>query len=155
MQNTLTLEEKLHILVFTVNKEEYCIPVNQVREIQLYTKPTRIPYAPYYIKGVINLRGQIIPIVDLSKLMQLGETMAHADSCFIVSEINSELVGIFVDSVLEVLRLPKEMFHLAPTNIVSPINSEYISGVAKWSDRLLILIDFEKIVNTIEIAEGN
>jgi len=149
----IAIKDEEQIVVFKLGKEEYCVPVNQVREVQSYLEPTRIPHTPSFVEGVINLRGQIIPILDLNKRFSIGQTICNADSCFIVVEINDETLGILVDAVLEVLRVPKGTFEPPPAKVVSTINSTYIAGVGKWNQRLLILVDLAKILNTEESAE--
>lgn len=153
MTLNIAIKEEEQVVVFKLGKEEYCVPVNQVREVQSYLEPTRIPHTPSFVEGVINLRGQIIPIVDLNKRFGLGQTICNADSCFIVVEIDEETLGILVDCVLEVLRVSKGTFEAPPAKVVSSLNSAYIAGVGKWNQRLLILVDLAKILNTEEATE--
>lgn len=150
---TAVSKEELQVVIFKLGNEEYCVPVSQVREIQNYIPPTRIPDTPVFVEGVINLRGQIIPVIDLKKRFNIGIIEKTPDTCFIVVDMKDETLGILVDSVSEVVTLSKEIFEPPPAKVVSSINTSYISGVGKLPNRLLIALDLEKILSSDEIEE--
>ncbi|MFN8674685.1 MAG: chemotaxis protein CheW [Candidatus Sericytochromatia bacterium] len=147
----INTSEEMHVVVFKLGTDEYCVPVTQAKEIQIYQNPTRIPNTPHFVEGVINLRGQIIPILDLKKRFNSGETVITAATKIIIIEMNKEMLGIIVDSVSEVLKTPQNKFEPPPQAVKTSINSNYISGIGKIDNRLLILIDLEKVLNDEEV----
>lgn len=142
-------EELLQLVSFNIDEEEFGIDILKVQEIIRTVQITQVPNAPLFVKGVINLRGKVIPIVDLR--MKLGKEKKKDDNNtrIIVVDLESKTIGFIVDSVSEVLRIPKNITE-APPEIVSGINSEYITAVGKLEDRLLILLDLEKILSAKE-----
>jgi purine-binding chemotaxis protein CheW len=109
-----------------------------------------VPQAPHYVEGVINLRGKVIPIIDLRKRFNL-EIKAHdKNTRIVVVDINGSIMGMIVDAVSEVLRLPADTIE-PPPELVTGINSEYIKGVAKLKDRLLIFLDLSMVVAAEEL----
>lgn len=145
--------EEIQVVVFKLGTDEYCVPVSQAREIQTYSVPTRIPNTPDFIEGIINLRGQIIPILDLKKRFGSGATQINLTTRVIIIEMNNELMGILVDSVSEVLKISQNRFELPPSAVQTSINNNYISGIGKLNERLLILIDLVKVLNEEEIEQ--
>jgi purine-binding chemotaxis protein CheW len=145
-------EELLQLVSFNIDEEEFGVDILKVQEIIRTVQITQVPNAPAFVKGVINLRGKVIPIVDLR--MKLGKEKKKDDNNtrIIVVDLESKTIGFIVDSVSEVLRIPKNITE-APPEIVSGINSEYITAVGKLEDRLLILLDLEKILSTRENEE--
>jgi purine-binding chemotaxis protein CheW len=145
-------EELLQLVSFNIDEEEFGIDILKVQEIIRTVQITQVPNAPVFVKGVINLRGKVIPIVDLR--MKLGKEKKKDDNNtrIIVVDLESKTIGFIVDSVSEVLRIPKNITE-APPEIVSGINSEYITAVGKLEDRLLILLDLEKILSAKESEE--
>jgi purine-binding chemotaxis protein CheW len=150
---TKTSEEDIQVVVFKLGTDEYCVPVFQAREIQTYTFPTRIPNTPPFVEGVINLRGQIIPVLDLKKRFDSGTTEIKPATRIIIIEVEGELLGILVDSVLEVLKIQKNRFEPPPPAVVTSINNNYISGIGMHENRLLILIDLVKVLNEEELSQ--
>ena len=140
---------ELQLVVFKLGQEEYGIPITQVQEINRLTTPTKIPKAPVFVEGVINLRGKIIPIVDLRKRFGLAQEEHSEDSRIVVAEIAGNTIGVTVDSVNEVIRIPAANIEPTPS-IATNIGSEYLSGVGKVNDRLLILLDLNKILTDTE-----
>jgi purine-binding chemotaxis protein CheW len=145
-------EELLQLVSFNIDEEEFGIDILKVQEIIRTVQITQVPNAPAFVKGVINLRGKVIPIVDLR--MKLGKEKRNDDNHtrVIVVDLDSKTIGFIVDSVSEVLRIPKNITE-APPEIVSGVNSEYITAVGKLEDRLLILLDLEKILSVNENEE--
>jgi purine-binding chemotaxis protein CheW len=143
-------EEVLQLVSFTLGKEEFGIDILKVQEINRTTSVTRVPNSPHFIEGVINLRGKVIPIVDLRK--RFGMTLAQHDknTRIIVVEVLTKTVGFVVDSVREVLRIPQSVVD-PPPPIIAGISSDYIEGVGKMDDRLLILLNLEKALSSAEL----
>ncbi len=137
---------------FTLGKEEYAVDILKVKEIKLMIAITRVPKAPSFVEGVINLRGEIIPIIDLRKKLSLPVSPQTEDSRIIVVELEERLVGIIVDSVSEVLELPDDKIS-PPPPIIAGIEAEYLRGVGRLGERLLILLDLDRILTMQEISE--
>jgi purine-binding chemotaxis protein CheW len=125
------------LVVFSLGAEEYGLPITAVQEIIRYTKPRTIPSAPPSVRGVINLRGKIIPVVDLKSRLQLEGGDAE-ESKIVIVEAGTVTAGLIVDDVDEVLTVDESSLEQAPTGEV-----RYISAVAKVGDRLLVLLDAE------------
>ncbi|MFH0990123.1 MAG: chemotaxis protein CheW [bacterium] len=139
----------LQLVSFMIGKEEFGVDILKVQEINRMVEITRVPNAPAFVSGVINLRGKVIPIVDLRKRFGTGKEENDKDTRIIVVELTGKVIGFIVDAVNEVLRIPKSVTE-PPPPIVAGIGSEYIHAVAKLEDRLLILIDLEKILHATE-----
>jgi purine-binding chemotaxis protein CheW len=138
--------ELLQLVSFKIGHEEFGVDILNVHEINKMVQITKVPNAPYFVEGVINLRGRVIPIIDLRTRLKLEKKEHDKDTRIIVVEINKKTVGFIVDAVKEVLRIPMNITE-APPEIVAGIDSEFIKAVGKLEDRLLILIDLEKILN--------
>lgn len=136
---------EIQLVVFRLGKEEYAVDINQVREIIKIADITRVPKAPEFIEGVINLRGQISPIMDLRKRLNLPVSEKDEDTRIIITEVGSSVVGMIVDSVTEVRRLSEKSIDSTPS-ISTGVGTEFIRGVGKVDDRLLIVLDIEKIL---------
>jgi len=151
VKNT-TADELLQLVSFNIGDEEFGVDILRVQEINRMTEFTRVPNAPEYVVGVINLRGKVIPIIDLRK--RLGMTMKETtkDTRIIVVEISNRIIGFVVDSVNEVIRINRNITE-PPPPMVSGIESEYITAIGKLEDRLLILLDLEKILTAKEKDE--
>jgi len=142
--------ESQQLVVFVLGEEEYGVPIQHVKEIIRKPEVTQLPNAPEYILGVINLRGQIIPIMSLHTRFGLGELDAEETKVVIV-EYGGLMVGMEVNEVSEVLMLANEQMGPAPT-MATTINSSFISGVGKLENRLLIILDVENILSDEESA---
>lgn len=145
-------EKILQLVSFKLGKEEFGIDILMVQEIIRLATITPIPNAPEFIEGVINLRGKIIPIIDLRKRLKVtGVAQENAKHTrILVIEIDGNVTGFVVDSVSEVLKIPTNQIEAPPEIIVSSIDSEYISGVIKLDENLLVLLDFKKILRMDE-----
>ncbi len=142
--NLNDVSDELQLVVFRLGKEEYGIDITQVREIIRVTEITRIPNSPSFIEGVINLRGQITTVMDLRKKLGTKAENTEQTRIMIVELSDSTTIGMIVDAVTEVLRLPKKDIESSLT--LTTEDAEYIYGVGKVNDRLLILIDVDKLV---------
>jgi len=143
---------EVQLVVFRLGAEEYGVPITQVQEINHLSTPTKIPRSPAFVEGVINLRGNVIPVIDLKKRFELEGTEYTEDARIVVVEISGHTVGVIVDEVSEVLRLPTSSIDPPPA-IITGITAEYLRGVGKLQDRLLILLDLEKILTEREKSE--
>ncbi len=137
-------ETILQLVTFKLENEEFGVDILKVQEINKMMNITKIPNAPFYIEGVINLRGKIIPIVDLRKKLGFESKAYDKATRIIVIELDGLVLGFVVDSVSEVLRIPGNTIEPPPT-IIGGVESEYIEGVGKLDDRLLILLELKKI----------
>ena len=139
----------LQLVTFNISQEEFGIDILKVQEIIRTMEITKVPRAPEFVEGVINLRGKVIPIIDLRRRFGMDPRKHDNQTRIVVVELLGMIVGFVVDSVSEVLRIPVDTV-VPPPAIVSGIDSEYISGVGKLDDRLLILIDLEKLLSNQE-----
>jgi len=146
--------ELLQLVSFFIGSEEYAVDILYVQEINRMSHITKVPNAPDFINGVINLRGRVIPVVDLRLKFGMMKKEDDKNTRIIVIEINAKTVGFLVDSVNEVLRISKDVTE-PPPELAMGINSEYIKAVGKLEDRLLILIDLEKILSKEESVQLN
>ena len=139
-------------LTFRLGAEEYGIDILKVQEIRSYEPPTRIANAPEFIKGVVNLRGVIVPIVDLR--LKLGCPTAEYNSFTVVIVLNvkNRVVGAVVDSVSDVLELSKEAIRPAPELAASSVDTSFITGIGSVSDRMLILMDIEGLMSSADMG---
>ncbi|MHC5080649.1 MAG: chemotaxis protein CheW [Planctomycetota bacterium] len=138
----------LQLVTFRLGDEEYALDILTVREINRMMEITRVPRAPDFIEGVVNLRGNVIPIIDLRKRFGLPAREADKATRIIVSEVDRRVVGFIVDTVTEVLRIHAET--VEPPGDIAGIDAEYIKGVGKIEDRLLILLDVDRILTKRE-----
>jgi len=139
----------IQLVTFSIAQEEFGVEILKVQEIIRTLEITRVPRAPEFVEGVINLRGKVIPIIDLRRRFGMESKVHDKDTRIIVIEISKMIVGFVVDAVSEVLRIPASTIELT-TSIVSGVDSEYISGVGKLDDRLLIMIDLDKLLSPEE-----
>jgi purine-binding chemotaxis protein CheW len=135
----------LQLVSFKIGAEEFGVEILKVQEINRMLEVTRVPNTPHYVEGVINLRGKVIPIIDLRSRFGLERRMHDSHTRVVVVEVGGKTVGFVVDSVQEVLRIRSSVTE-PPPDIVAGINSGFITAVGKLEDRLLILLDLEKIV---------
>lgn len=141
---------EVQMVAFKLEKEEFAVDIQQVREVLKMTQVTPLPQSAYYIEGVINLRGEVIPVVDLRKRFELAGEARNEQTRIIIVEIKGNDVGLIVDSVTEVLRFLSTSIQAPPTRIAGT-RADLIKGVGKIDNRLLIILDLEKILTTEEI----
>lgn len=141
--------ELLQLVSFTIGNEEFGVDILFVQEINRMLQITKVPNSPNYVDGVINLRGRVIPVIDLRAKLGLQRKEHDTHTRIIVVEVAGKTVGFIVDAVKEVLRIPKNITE-APPDLVSGVNSEFIMAVGKLEDRLITLIDLEKILSLNE-----
>jgi purine-binding chemotaxis protein CheW len=138
-------------LSFTLGKEEYGIDILKVQEIRGYEAVTRIANAPEFIKGVVNLRGIIVPIVDMRIKFNLGEPTYDQFTVVIILNISGRIMGMVVDSVSDVITLSPEQIKPAP-EMGAAFNTDYLVGLGTLEDRMLILVDIDKLMSSAEMG---
>ncbi|MFC5532476.1 chemotaxis protein CheW [Cohnella yongneupensis] len=147
------MAEEMKIIVFTLAHEEYGIEVDKVRTIERLMPITRVPKTPDFVKGVINLRGVVIPVIDLRGRFSLPESELGDNSRIIIVAANDLEVGFIVDSANDVIDLMSDAIE-NPPEVVGGIKAKYLSGVAKIGDnRLLILLNLSEVLNRGEIIQ--
>jgi purine-binding chemotaxis protein CheW len=145
-------EELLQLVSFNIGQEEFGLGIQSIQEINRMVEITRVPNSPEFVSGVINLRGKVIPIINLRKRFGFPPKENDRNTRIIVVELSGMVVGFVVDSVSEVLRIPKNITE-PPPSIIAGIGSEYITAVAKLDNRLLILLDLERVLKDKEKQE--
>jgi len=143
-ENTLVNSE-IQLVVFKLGRENYGVSILQVQEIKRMTDITRVPHAPEYIKGVINLRGSVLPVIDLKKCLELPPNDDTDSTRIVIVKVEEILFGVIVDAVSEVAPIDSSSIE-PPTSVVSGVNNQYLSGVGKLEDRLIIMLNLEKII---------
>ncbi|MDR1242937.1 MAG: chemotaxis protein CheW [Deltaproteobacteria bacterium] len=143
-------DELIQLVTFSIGEEEFGVDILKVQEIIRTMEITKVPRAQAFVEGVINLRGKVIPIIDLRRRFGLNSKAHDKHTRIIVIEINNMIVGFVVDSVSEVLRIPSGTVE-PPPPVVAGMDSEYINGVGKLQDRLLILLDLDKLLSSEDL----
>lgn len=157
MSQELTFEQE-QLVVFEVGDESFGIDISLVQEIIRLQPITEVPRAPMYVKGVINLRGKVIPVIDLRERFSIGMNEESKATRIVVVDVLGNIVGMIVDAVSEVLRLATDSIE-PPSNIVGSVGSQYLSGIGKHEDQLIILLDLDKLLvemgaTLVELAES-
>ncbi|MDX9789697.1 MAG: chemotaxis protein CheW [Candidatus Kapaibacterium sp.] len=142
-------DELLQLVSFNIGEEEFGVDILRIQEIIRLVEITRVPNAPPFVEGVINLRGKVIPVIDLRKRLGLSGIEAGVESRIIVVELDTKIIGFLVDKVNEVLRISKSITE-APPSIIAGINSDYITAIGKLEDRILILLDLDRVLKADE-----
>jgi purine-binding chemotaxis protein CheW len=153
IKDTDSLDDLIQMVSFNLDEEEFGIDILCVQEINRMVEITKVPQAPHYCEGVINLRGKVIPVVDLRKKFDMESREWDKDTRIVVCDVDEHQVGMIVDSVDEVLRIPQSSMEPAP-GIVTSVGTDYIKGVAKIEERLLIFLDISKIAGEVSQAVG-
>lgn len=138
-------------LTFKLGQEEYGIDILKVQEIRGYEPPTRIANAPVFIKGVVNLRGTIVPIVDMRLKFNCQSANYDSFTVVIILNLHQRIVGIVVDSVSDVMQLAPENLRAAP-EVESVIDSDCVIGLGSLGERMLILLDIEKLMSGVDMG---
>lgn len=142
-------------LTFALGAEEYGIDILKVQEIRCYERVTHIVNAPKFIKGVINLRGIIVPIVDLRMKFDLGNADYTAFTVVIILNLSSRVVGVVVDSVSDVIQLEADEIREAPSLSSVDLDAQFIRGLATLNERMVILMDIEALMSSQDMALTN
>jgi len=144
--------ETMQLVSFRLAEELYGIEITRIREIILIPEITRIPQAPHYVRGLINLRSTVIPVVDLRTRFELPEGDTTDESRIMVLHVGKKTVGIVVDGVDEVLRISQDQIDPPPPTVAG-LEQEYLTGLVKLEDRLLILLDVDKVLAEQDLTD--
>ena len=145
VSHTSGSSEILQLVSFNIGEEEFGVDILKVKEINRMSLITKVPNAPVFVEGIINLRGKVIPIIDLRKKLGLSKKDSDMHTRIMIIELDNQTIGFIVDSVNEVLRISKSVTE-EPPRMVSTIDSQYITSIGKLDDRMLILLDLGKIL---------
>jgi len=155
MENT-NMESTGQFLSFVLDEEVYALDIRQVREVLDLTTITKVPRMPDFMRGVINLRGGVVPVVDLRLKFGLPATEKTVDTCIIIIEISLEgettMIGALADSVQEVMDLDQDQIK-APPKIGTRLKTEFIRGMGKKNDRFIIILDIDKVFTSYELSQ--
>ena len=146
------MAKNLQLVVFNIGKELYGVGIESVHEIVKVPDITEVPDAPVFLQGVINLRGKIVPVIDLRKRMKLDGKERTKSSRVLITENDGRLVGLLVDAVSEVLKVNPEAVE-APPEMISSVGVEYITGVAKAGGGLVILLNLKKVFSVEDMKK--
>lgn len=135
----------MKLVTFMLDKEEYALGISEVQEIDRVADITRVPNSPDHVIGVINLRGKVLPVIDLKKRLHLGEARITKESRIVVVESGPKVLGLMVDSVAQVLNLNADQIESTPEEVVK-VHENFTRGVGKMDERMVILLDLEKVV---------
>lgn len=144
-------KKEYQLVVFAIGEEEFGVEIGQVREIVKLVQITYLPKAPAFIEGVVNLRGQVLAVIDLAKRLSIPSRPRGDSTRIIIVEVGNNTVGMIVDSVSEVLRLSSDDVDDVPTLVNTEVPEHYIRGVGKLKDRLLVLLDLNKVLTPEEV----
>lgn len=154
MSTTDTVEMTRH-LTFTLGSDEYALDIGQVREVLDYTAVTKVPRMPEFMRGIINVRGSAVPVVDLRLKLDMSKSEKTVNSYVIISEVavdgETAIIGLLADSVQEVLDLETEHIEPAP-KIGARLNTEFISGMGKREGKFVIILDINKVFSTEDLS---
>lgn len=140
----------MQYVVFNINKEEFGIDIMKVKEIITYKEPTHIPNCPDFVEGVLNYRGKVIPVINLKKRFQMGDTDLTKETRIIVISLNDREIGFIVDEASQTIRLDEDQIDSAP-DVISKVDRRFISGVGKINEsRLLIILNLHNVLTDAE-----
>lgn len=152
MTEAATSSEDRELIAFTVAGQEFCVDVQTVREIRSYTAATALPHAPAYVIGVVNLRGTVLPIMDLSDRLGFGRTVPNARSAIIVADIDGDIVGLLVDAMSSIMTVRQDQLQPAP-DVASPLARSFVGAVLAIDDRMISLLSVQGILPAkLEVA---
>jgi purine-binding chemotaxis protein CheW len=146
--------ETTQFLTFNLSDEVFAVDVGRVREILEITSITKVPQTPDFMRGVINLRGSVVPVIDLRLKFGMSETERTVNTCIIVVEVNMDgetiVLGSLADSVQEVIEMEPQQIEAAP-HIGTQLNTDYIKGMGKHDSRFVMILDIDKIFSGVEL----
>lgn len=145
--------EKDQYLIFTIRSQEYAIQAMRVREISAIPAVTEVPTAPAYIEGILNLRGQLATVINFRRKFNFEHKEKDEDTRIIIIEHSGFPIGVAVDSVEEVIRIPDEKIQALPEEATTALSKEYVTGVAMLEKRLIIILDTDKLLSKSELLE--
>ncbi len=146
------VKNEVKLVIFRLADEEFGAPIHQVHEILRLIEITRVPRAPRFLEGVINLRGKVIPVLDLRRRFDLAMNTPAAQQRIMEVEVEGQIIGMIVDAVSEVISIPVEAIE-PPPPMIADIAGDYLTGVAKLTGRIIILLNFDKILSAQEARQ--
>lgn len=146
------MAKNLQFVVFSIGKELYGVGIDAVQEIVRVPEITEMPDAPAFLEGVINLRGRIVPVIDLRKRFRLQGKEKTKSTRVLIADNSGSLVGLLVDTVSEVIKIQPDAIE-EPPQMVSDVGVEYITGVAKVNSRLIIILDLRNVLSIEDIKQ--
>jgi len=146
--------DMLQFVTFNLGKQKYAIDILKVQEINNLKEITPIPNAQAYLEGAINLRGKVIPVLNLRRRLHLEDQALTDLSKIVIVDLNGLVLGMIVDSVSDVLRLPSETVEPAPPVVTGKSRSDFVLGIAKLSDMLVIILDMDKMIDRTDLQRG-
>jgi purine-binding chemotaxis protein CheW len=153
---TTAVLETMQYLTFRLAEEVFALDISQVREVLDYTKITRVPRMPEFMRGVINLRGTVVPVVDLRLKFGMDGTERTVNTCIIIAEVELEgeraVLGALADSVQEVIDLEASQIE-PPPRLGTSIRADFIRGMGKHNERFQIILDFDRVFSTDDLAQ--
>jgi purine-binding chemotaxis protein CheW len=153
-----TINETRQYLSFKLDEEEFALDISKVREVLDFTKITKVPQTPDFMKGVINLRGAVVPVVDLNRKFGIKDTEKTVNTRIIIGEVSIEgdetVLGVLADSVHEVMELEPESIEPAP-KIGTRLNTDFIKGMGKRDDEFVMILDIDKVFSAEELSFVN
>lgn len=149
---SLKMQDYLQVVSFRLGSEDYAIEITKAKEIILVEGITKVPQMPTYIEGIINLRGNVIPVLDLRKRFGIATSAFNEHTRIIVTRLEGRIVGMIVDAVSRVMKIPKTNIQPPPETIAC-MAGEYLVGVAKLDNRMQLLLDIEKVLRADEKAQ--
>jgi purine-binding chemotaxis protein CheW len=150
VDNEMVAREEFKMLTFSLDNVFYGVDVNQVREVKNFEGATPVPCAPYYVKGVTNLRGEVIPVIDLRKRIGLNNKKEDKPGIMVIVQ-DKHPIGVIVDSVIEVLTLQKKDIETGPESLITD-RADGVIGIAKHDKDLIVLLDIIKILSKEDLA---
>ncbi len=150
-ENQSQIEEKQQFVTFYLNEEAYAIEALSVQEIIELTNITKVPHLPGFLKGVINLRGTIVPVVDLKMKFGMHSEGYKKHTCVIVTEFTGGVMGLIVDAVSDVLAMSEETIS-EPPSFGARIKTEFIKGMGRFGDDLVIILDVDRVLTDEEVS---
>ncbi len=139
-----TYSPTLEFITFHIGEEEYCVDIMAVREIRGWTRATALPHAPHYVSGVINLRGTVLPIIDLAARLGVGATEPTSRHVIIVLQVEGQVVGLLADAVSDIMTVKAEEMHATP-NVDSETAKLFVKGILAVDERMIRQIDVAKV----------
>lgn len=147
--NNSKADDFLQLVTFKIGNEKFGIDILKVKEIIRMVDITKVPKSPYFVDGVINLRGKVIPIINIRVRFEMKRVKSDSNTRIIVFELGSKIIGFIVDEVNEVLRIPNSSIE-KPPELITDIDTKYISSLAIWNNQMIILLDLNKILTISE-----
>ena len=145
------MAQDVQLVIFKLANEDYGLPIQKVQEINRMVPVTKLPQTPEFMEGIINLRGRVIPVVDLRKRFGLAVKPHEDDTRIMIIDIDGQTVGIIVDAVNEVVQMPGASIEPPPPTFI--LEAQYIEGIGKMEDRLVILLNIDRVITSQEAIQ--